>query len=109
MFKDKKIISAFGLSSLFVILSFVWIFIGLSGKNGPFIVSFDPAGNINLKGGVDMVYGIVTVGLVILIMNLILSKEIYLKEKTLSYILGITSFLISGLLFVLSFIIVATN
>ncbi|MBI2592791.1 MAG: hypothetical protein HYW37_01335 [Candidatus Colwellbacteria bacterium] len=109
MFRNQTVISFFGLSVLLVLASAAVIFLGLQGKQGPFIIHFSQYGQIVFKGGLETVFTIVGVTGILTLMNFVLAYEIYSRERFLSYILAAGSFFVAILTLILSWTIISVN
>ncbi len=109
MLRDRVILSFFGLSAALVILSILFIFLGLGRTSGELILSFDSEGKIKFIGNFWTAIAIFMVALGILLINFALASEVYNRERFLSYILGAGSLFFSILVLILSWFIVSVN
>ncbi len=96
MLKNKFIITFFGLSVALLFVSALVGGIGLPGSQGPLILRFDKfAGEANLIGGFRTVFSLGVVTSFIVLINFLLAREIYNRERFLSYIIAAVTFIIS--------------
>lgn len=110
MLKNKIIVIFFGLSIVLLFVSALVGGIGLPGSQGSLIIRFDKlAQEANLIGGFRTVFGFGATVSFIVLMNFFLAREIYYRERFLSYIIATATFIISLLFLIAVSGIVAVN
>ncbi len=110
MLKDKIIIIFFGLSVVLLFVSALVGSIGLPGSQGPLIIRFNKLiGEANLVGDFRTVFSLGLVTSFTLLINFLLAREIYNRERFLSYILAAASLIVSLLFLIAVSGIVAVN
>ncbi|MDP3953576.1 MAG: hypothetical protein Q8P99_02030 [bacterium] len=103
MIKDKLILTFFGLSGLMLLISGLVALVGLPSDAGDIIIRFDNYHNeVIWAGSLGLFFGVIGVMLVTVVLNLILVRHIYDKERFLAYLLS------SGTLAVAFLFLVAT-
>ena len=98
MLKNKIVVTLFGLSVALLFISALVGAIGLPGFQGPLVIRFDKfAGEANLIGGFRTVFGLGVVVSFMVLVNFLLAREIYERERFLSYIFAAATLIISSL------------
>jgi len=88
--QDKTIVYTFSLSLSFIVIGGVIAFLGLPTGSGDLILRFDNFHNeVIWTGSIAIYYGILGTVLAISVINLVLAKYVYDKEKFLSYVLAV--------------------
>jgi len=110
MLRNKIILVLFGLSIALLFVSALVGSTGLPGSQGPLIIRFDKfAHEANLIGDFRTVFGFgATVSFIVLV-NFLLAREIYYRERFLSYIIAAATLIISLLFLIAVSGIVAVN
>lgn len=110
MLKNKIIATFFGLSIALLFISALIGGIGLPGSSGPLVIRFDKFANAaDLIGDFRTVFGFGIVAAFIVLVNFLLAREIYHRERFLSYIIAATTLIVSFLFLVAVSGIVAVN
>lgn len=110
MFRNKIIVTLFGLSVALLFVSALVGGIGLPGSQGPLILRFDKfAEEANLIGDFRTVFSLGLVVSFIILINLLLTWEIYNRERFLSYIIAAATLITSFLFLIAVSGIVAVN
>ena len=110
MLKNKIVVTLFGLSVALLFISALVGAIGLPGFQGPLVIRFDKfAGEANLIGGFRTVFGLGVVVSFMVLVNFLLARETYYRERFLSYIIAAATLIISFLFLVAVSGIVAVN
>lgn len=110
MLKDKIILVFFGLSVALLFISALVGGIGLPGSQGPLILRFNKfAQEANLIGDFRTVFSLGLVVAFIVLVNFLLAREVYHRERFLSYIFAAATFVISLLFLIAVSGIVAVN
>jgi hypothetical protein len=92
--RDKVIIAFFGLSLVALFVSFgIIIFMLPAGSN--LILHFTPEHGIGFSGSKEMVLSVLGLFLVMNVINFILSREVYYRDRFLSYLIAFTTLVIS--------------
>lgn len=110
MLKNKTIATFFGLSVALLFISAIIGGIGLPSSQGPLILRFDKfAEEANLIGDFRTVFSLGMVTAFTALINFFLAREIYTRERFLSYIIAAATLIISFLFLVAVVGIVAVN
>ena len=110
MLKNKIVVTLFGLSIALLFISALVGSIGLPGSQGPLVIRFDKfADKVNLIGGFRTVFGLGVVVSFMVLVNFLLAREIYERERFLSYIFAAATLIISLLFLIAVSGIVAMN
>jgi len=111
MLKNKHIILMFGGSVLLLIISALTGLVGLPQEpGGSLIIRFDAASHeAGLLGGTGTFFGLLGTVVFMVVLNFILSLEVYNREKFLSYAIGATTLLITLLFLIASINIAGIN
>ena len=107
--KDKYLRVIFGLSLLVLIFNFVFAFLYLGDVKTPLIIHFDPFKGIDFLGGRTDVFGILTAGFVIVILNILLANFLYNRDRFLSFIFAFVSLTLSILILIVISVIISVN
>ena len=110
MLKNRIILTFFGLSAALLFISALVGSIGLPGSQGPLIIRFDKfAHEADLIGDFRTVFAFgITVSFMVLV-NFLLAREIYYRERFLSYIIAAATLIVSFLFLIAVSGIVAVN
>jgi len=110
MLKDRVIIAFFGLSISLLFISALVGGIGLPASYGSLVIRFDKFANeVNLIGDFRTIFGLGVVTSFMVLINLLLAREIYHRERFLSYIIAAATLITSLLFLVVVSGIVAMN
>lgn len=110
MLKNKIIATFFGLSVALLFISTLVGAIGLPSSQGPLIIRFDKfAEEANLVGDFRTVFSLGLVTTFIVLINFFLAREIYARERFLSYIIASATLVISFLFLIAVSSIIAVN
>ena len=111
MVKNKLIMSFFGGSVFFLIISAITGLVGLPQEpGGPLIIRFNAMENqAGLLGGAGTFFGVLGVVIFISVLNFVLALEVYNREKFLSYAIGSATLVITFLFLIASINIAAIN
>lgn len=110
MFKNKIIITLFGLSAVLLFVSALVGGSGLPSSSGPLIIRFDKLANqADFIGSFRTIFGFGAVVSFMLIINFLLAREIYHRERFLSYIIAAATLVVSLLFLIAVSSIVRTN
>jgi hypothetical protein len=110
MLKNKIVITLFGLSIALLFISALVGAIGLPGSQGPLVIRFDKfADEVNLIGDFRTVFGLGVVVSFMVLVNFLLARAIYERERFLSYIFAVATLIISFLFLIAVSGIVAVN
>lgn len=96
----KTLALLFSVSALILLIGLSLSFVWLADVSGLFVVHFDVFRGVNFLGSRYDVYGILGLGLVMSVGNFLLAGSLFSRDRFLSVILGISSILISVLLFI---------
>lgn len=110
MLKNKIIIIFFGLSAALLFISALVGSIGLPGSQGPLIIRFDKfAHEADLIGDFGTVFGFGAIASFMVLVNFFLAREIYYRERFLSYIIAAATLIVSFLFLITVSGIAAVN
>lgn len=110
MFRNKIIITFFALSITLLFVSALVGGIGLPGSQGPLVIRFDKfADEVNLIGDLRTVFGLGVVVSFMILVNFLLAREIYERERFLSYIFAAATLIVSFLFLIAVSGLVAVN
>jgi hypothetical protein len=88
--KDKFIVRVFACCLALLVLSGLVVFLGLPTGSGDLILRFDNfRDTVVWAGDIGVVYGILGMVVIITLINFMLAKHIYEKEKFLSYVFAV--------------------
>lgn len=105
--REKKILSLFGLAFAFNIITFFYILIHFRGSEGTVVpLSYDIFLAVKKIGRWQNLLKIPLTGFLIGLVNFYLGYKIYLKEKKLTYFLSWTTLFFSFLLLLASLLII---
>ena len=107
--KQKVILSLFILSFVLLFLSLVLFSIKSGGLSSPLILHFDDFRGIDWFGEKTDVLWIWFTGLVALLINSILSRTVFYKERFLSYLFLGSNVLIAFLILVFISVVISVN
>ncbi len=107
--RDKVIISFFGIGLVLIIISALMIGFMIPKESGQLILHFDPEHNISFIGGKVMVLSVIALIAVVGLINLFIAREVYYRERFLSYLIAFVTLIISILCLIASGVIVAIN
>lgn len=108
IFKNKQFIILLSLSGAFILSAIVLILANKTNLYYPVILYVTENDGVNNLGSVWDVWRIVISGGVLIFLNSLFS-ELLVKKKILSYLLMISSFIISSLVFILVLYIISLN
>lgn len=109
-FKQDKILFYPFLASIgLILIALIRAVIGLVKVNNLLILHFDSYKGIDFLGNKSDVFSIIGLAFVIIIINFILAKKIYYKERFLAYLLSIASPIFSLLILIGVFVIISVN
>lgn len=107
--RDRFIITFFSLSLVALIIAAgITVFMLPMGTNH-LILHFDPEHSISLLGGKDLALSTIGIILVVNVINFVLSREIYYRERFLSYLIAFTTLIISIFCLIAAGVIVTIN
>ena len=109
MTRDKVIIIFFSLSLAALMVAAGMIIFMLPVGTGQLILHFDPEHSIGFLGGKMMALFAIGIVLVVNAINFILSKEIYYRERFLSYLMAFATLIISVFCLIAAGVIVTIN
>lgn len=110
MLRNKIITTFFALSITLLFVSALVGGIGLPGSQGPLVIRFDKfADEVNLIGDLRTVFGLGVVVSFMILVNFLLAREIYERERFLSYIFAAATLIVSFLFLIAVSGIVAVN
>ena len=107
--KDKYLRVVFGLSLLVLIFNFVFSILYVGDVKTPLIIHFDSFNGIDFLGGRADVFGILTAGIVIVILNILLADFLYNRDRFLSFIFAFASLALSILILIAVSVIISVN
>ena len=89
MKRDKLILTFFGLSGFMILLSGIAALLAIPSDAGDIIIRFDNYHNeVVWAGSLGLFFGVIGTMLLVVILNLILVRHIYDKERFLAYLLS---------------------
>jgi magnesium-transporting ATPase (P-type) len=109
MFRDKMLIVFFG-SSLFVLIAAaLLVLFGLPSGNNNLILHFNAGEGVDMFGSRSQVLEILVVAFAIGVINALLAREIYYRERFLSYLIAFATLIISVFILVAAGVVVSVN
>lgn len=109
IFKDRYAIMPFLASLIIIAIAFLVVFINLGGVQSLLIIHFDSYKGIDFLGNKTDVLNILLFALAIIIINMILARELYFRERFLSYLLSFGSLFFVILILIGIFAIISIN
>ena len=109
MLRDKILIVFFGLSLFILIAAVLLVLFGLPSGNNSLILHFNAGQGVDILGSRSQVLEILGVVSVVGVINAILAREIYYRERFLSYLIAFTTFLIAIFSIIAAGVIVSVN
>lgn len=109
IFKEKALTILFGVSALFLVISFGTILFKIGGLSTPLIIHFDAFQGVDFFGEKADFWAIWIVGLVIMVINYFLANVFFHRERVLTYIIASVNTLIGIFLFVAVATIISVN
>lgn len=109
MLRDKILIIFFGLSLLILIAAVLLAAFGLPSGNNSLILHFNAGQGVDILGSRSQVLGILGVVSAVGVINAVLAREIYYRERFLSYLVAAATFIIAVLGLIAAGVIVAVN
>lgn len=107
--KDKFLFYPFLASAALVLIALVLTLIGLAKVNNLLILHFDSYRGIDFLGDKKDIFSIIGLSFAIIIINFLLAKQIYYKERFLAYSLSFTSLIFSLLILIGVSVIISVN
>ncbi len=107
--RDKVIITFFSLSVVALMISAAMVIFVLPAGTDRLILHFDPEHSINLLGSKGMALFMVGIVFAMNVVNFILSREIYYRERSLSYMIAFTTMVIGIFCLIATGVIVSMN
>ena len=107
--RDKFIIFPFVTSLAILIAGFLIAYSNLAEIQNLLIIHFDSFRGIDFLGDKNDVFGILGMGVVVLIINSFLANAFYWKERFLSYLLSFSTAVFSLLLLIAVLAIISIN
>ena len=107
--KDNFLMYPFLASVVIILIAFIWAWFGLAKINNLLILHFDSYKGIDYLGNKSDVFSLTLFPLAVAIINFLLAKQIYYKERFLSYFLSFGSAIFSLLILITVFVIISIN
>ena len=107
--KDKFLAYPFLASAFFVLAAFIWAWFSFFKINHLLILHFDSYKGIDFLGDKNDVFSITGISLIVILINFLLAKQMYYKERFLSYFLSFGSSIFSLLILIGVFVIISIN
>lgn len=109
IFNNKKFIVLLSLSGVFLLTAIISILVNRSDLYYPVIMYVTDNDGVNNLGSILDVWRIVIIGGALILMNSMFSEIIFNKKRLLSYLLMISSFVVSLLVLILVLYIISLN
>jgi hypothetical protein len=109
MLRDKTLIVLFGLSLLTVSAGFLLVLFGLPGGSSNLILQFSAARGIDILGSRGEALSAFGVILAVGVINVVLSREIYYRERFLSYLVALVTLVVGIVTLVAAGVVVSVN
>jgi hypothetical protein len=107
--RDRIIITFFSLSLVALIIAAGMTIFMLPMGTDHLILHFDPEHSIDFLGGKNMVLSVLGILLVMNGINFILCREVYYRERFLSYLVAFTTLIVSIFCLIAAGVIVTIN
>ena len=107
--KDKFTVFPFLASFVLLAFAFFIVYLNLSDVSNILVIHFDSYKGIDFFGNKDHVFGMLFLGLFILVLNGFLANILYLRERFLSYVLSFSTTIFSILIFISILVIISVN
>jgi len=95
MLRDKILITFFGLSGLVIVGAVLIALIGLPAGVNSLILRFTAGTGVDYLGGRAEIITALCIVFAVAIINAVLAREIYYRERFLSYLIAVITFIIS--------------
>lgn len=109
IFKDKYIALIFAASAVILFVAGLVTAVNLYNVNNLLVIHFDSFRGADFFGDRTDVFEIVFTAIAVLIINLFLANEFYHREKFLSYVLAVGTFIFSVLILTAVNVIISIN
>lgn len=107
--KDRIIVTFFVLSLVALVASVAMIVVFLPSGTGQLVLHFDPQHEISLVGSKYLALFGAFLMLLVGVVNFVILREIYYRERFLSYLIAFMTLVLSILFLIVSGVVVAAN
>jgi hypothetical protein len=107
--KDKFLFYPFLASVILALIAFIRALVRLAKINNLLILHFDSYRGIDYLGNKEDVFSIIGFSFTVIVINFLLAKKLYYKERLLSYFLSFGSTIFSLLILIGVFVIISIN
>lgn len=110
MKRDRVVVTAFSVSLFFVVLSGIVATMGLPLDSGDLIIRFDNYHNrVIWTGSVGTYFGVIGLVLVMVGLNFFLAKQVWERERFISYALAVGTLAVTLLFLIATFAVSLIN
>lgn len=109
VFKNKFIISTFAVALVLLVVAFSFYYVKIAENGNLLVIHFDSYKGIDFFGDRRDVLDIIISGFVIFLVNLGLTKPLYLRERFLSYAIAVFTFIFAVLILLAVNVIINVN
>lgn len=107
--RHKELVSELGGSAILILASGLWAYFALRGIKEPLILHFSSYTGINQIGTLGNLLGVSVTGLVLIIINTLIVREVEVRDKALARIIGLSTLFFSVLIFIGFAAIISVN
>ncbi|TSC95613.1 MAG: Uncharacterized protein Athens071426_121 [Parcubacteria group bacterium Athens0714_26] len=107
--KDPYTLFPFIISIIFIVVGFSVVYTNLSYVQNLLVIHYDTFNGIDFLGNKSDVLNLLFSGLVMIGLNIFLGRELYLREKFLSYLLAFSTPVFTLLILIGVFAIISIN
>ncbi len=98
--RDKIIFVFLLLTAILLVVSFVLTYFKVDALSYPLILHFNPYQGVDLMGVKADVWGIVAMGFLVVVINTVLARTLFYRERIITYIFLATNVLLALLAFI---------